>query len=46
VIEEYLSSMAKGCDANRIDYVRLSTDQPLGPALAHYLIRRKQSGRG
>jgi uncharacterized protein (DUF58 family) len=45
VVDEYLMAMLKGCDANRIDYVRLFTDQPLGPALAHYLIRRKQAGR-
>jgi uncharacterized protein (DUF58 family) len=45
VVDEYLKVIEKGCDANRIDYVRLLTDQPLGPALAHYLIRRYQSGR-
>jgi uncharacterized protein (DUF58 family) len=45
VVNDYLTTIEKGCDANRIDYVRLLTDQPLGPALAQYLIRRLQVGR-
>jgi uncharacterized protein (DUF58 family) len=43
VVQEYLTTIEKGCDANRIDYVRLITDQPLGSMLAQYLIGRLQS---
>ena len=45
IVGEFLKKMEKGCDAGRIDYVRLLTDQPLGPALGNYLIRRRSLGR-
>lgn len=45
VVGEFLKKLEKGCDAGRIDYVRLMTDQPLGPVLGKYLIRRLQTGR-
>jgi uncharacterized protein (DUF58 family) len=45
VVGEFLKKLEKGCDAGRIDYVRLMTDQPLGPAIGKYLIRRLQTGR-
>jgi uncharacterized protein (DUF58 family) len=45
VVGEFLKKLEKGCDAGRIDYVRLMTDQQLGPVLGKYLIRRLQTGR-
>ena len=44
VVQAFLRKMEKGCEASRVDYVRLVTDQPLGPALAKYLIRRRNMG--
>jgi len=45
-IQEYLDQLERRCRQTGIDYLRLVTDQPLGPALAGYLIRRMQkSGR-
>lgn len=45
IVDQYLKKMAKGCESSRVDYVRLLTDQPLGPVLANYLIRRRNLGR-
>ena len=41
----YLKEMEKGCDAGRVEYVRMVTDRPLVAALGEYLIRRLQMGR-
>jgi uncharacterized protein (DUF58 family) len=44
-VNAYLAELAAGCDRARIGYVKLRTDKPLAPALAEYLIRRRQLGR-
>jgi uncharacterized protein (DUF58 family) len=41
----YLKEMEKGCDAGRVEYVRMVTDRPLVAALGEYLVRRLQLGR-
>jgi uncharacterized protein (DUF58 family) len=41
----HLKELTAGCDRNRVGYVRLRTDRPLAPALAAYLIRRREAGR-
>lgn len=41
-IKTYLKQMDRGCDAGRIDYVRLITDRSLRAALGEYLVRRLQ----
>jgi uncharacterized protein (DUF58 family) len=44
-IETYLHDLEKGCEASRVDYVRLLTDRPLTAALGEYLVRRLQYHR-
>ncbi len=44
-VNAYLAELSAGCDHGRIGYVKLRTDRPLAPALADYLIRRRQLGR-
>jgi uncharacterized protein (DUF58 family) len=39
-VNAYLSELQRGCDGNRIEYVRMQTDRPLKAALAEYLVRR------
>ena len=41
----FLAELATACDRARVGYVRLRTDRPLAPALAGYLIRRRELGR-
>jgi len=43
--DEYAHSLQRGCEASRIDYVRLSTDRPMVQSLGEYLVRRSQAGR-
>lgn len=45
IVNKYLADIQRGCDNSGVDYVRLLTDKPLGPALAEYLVRRLQTGR-
>lgn len=45
IVNKYLADIQRGCDTSGVDYVRLLTDKPLGPALAEYLVRRLQTGR-
>ncbi len=45
IVNKYLADIQRGCDNSGVDYVRLLTDKPLGPALAEYLVRRLQAGR-
>ena len=40
IVEEYLLAMKKGCMANRVDFVPVRTDQPLGAMLSAYLSTR------
>ncbi len=40
-LQKFLNEMERGCRTNNIDYVRLTTDRDLGPALAEYLGRRE-----
>ncbi|WP_020473759.1 DUF58 domain-containing protein [Zavarzinella formosa] len=44
-VQSYLEQLQKGCDAFRVDYVRLNTTTPLTEALTPYLVRRLQMGR-
>ncbi len=44
-VKEYLEQLRKGCDAFRVDYVRLDTTKPLTEALTPYLVKRLQMGR-
>ena len=41
-VQAYLTELEKGCDAARIEYVRMRTDRPLAAALGEYLVRRLQ----
>ena len=43
-VEAYLAELARGCEGAGIDYWRLASDKPLGPALANYLIDRANRG--
>ena len=45
VVQEYLDELRSGCDAYRVDYVRVQTDVPLEQTLSKYLITRLQMGR-
>jgi uncharacterized protein (DUF58 family) len=45
VVQDYLSELRAGCDAYRVDYVRVKTDVPLEQTLSKYLITRLQMGR-
>jgi len=45
IVNKYLADIQRGCDTSGVDYVRLMTDKPLGPALAEYLVRRLQTGK-
>ena len=45
-VNTYLAELQAGCDRGRVGYVKFRTDQPLGPALAEYLIRRRTPGAG
>jgi len=40
-LQQFLVETERGCRQHSIDYVRLSTDRDLGPALAEYLGRRQ-----
>ena len=39
-VQAYLSQLQKGCEANRVDYVRVDTSRPLTETLSEYLARR------
>lgn len=43
-IMEFCRHFQQRCRRNRIDYIRLTTDQPLDFALGEYLIKRKRIG--
>jgi uncharacterized protein (DUF58 family) len=43
-LQTFLEDVRRGCRSQNIDYVRLSTDQALGPALVNYLARRAARG--
>jgi uncharacterized protein (DUF58 family) len=45
IVQAYLKELEKGCDAGRIEYVRMITDRPLNVALGEYLVRRLQRVR-
>jgi uncharacterized protein (DUF58 family) len=45
VVQNYLAELRGGCDAYRVDYVRMDTGKPLEHALSKYLITRLQMGR-
>ena len=42
VVQDYLLDMKKGCLANRVDFVQVSTDKPLGAVLSAYLATRSR----
>jgi len=44
-VNDYLAQFERGCDAGRIDYIRMVTDRPLASALGEYLVQRLQLGR-
>lgn len=44
-VEEFCATIKKGCYAQNIDYVRITTDMPFDNALREYLVKR-QSIRG
>ena len=39
-VEKYLTALQQGCEANRVDYVRVDTSKPLTETLTAYLARR------
>jgi uncharacterized protein (DUF58 family) len=45
IVQDYLAELRAGCDAYRVDYVRLDTTKPLEHALSKYLVTRLQMGR-
>jgi len=45
IVQDYLAELRAGCDAYRVDYVRLDTTQPLEHALSKYLVTRLQMER-
>ena len=45
VVQDYLSELRGGCDAYRVDYVKMDTSKPLEHALSKYLVTRLQMGR-
>jgi uncharacterized protein (DUF58 family) len=45
IVEEWLLEMKKGCMAARIDFVPVTTDQPLGVMLSAYLATRARLAR-
>jgi uncharacterized protein (DUF58 family) len=45
IVRDYLAELRIGCDAYRVDYVRLDTSKPLEVALSKYLVTRLQMGR-
>ncbi|MEZ6142488.1 MAG: DUF58 domain-containing protein [Zavarzinella sp.] len=44
-VQAYLKELQAGCDAFRVDYQLMETDQPLEKTLPPYLVRRLQMGR-
>ena len=42
IVDEYQIEMKSGCLANRVDFVPVRTDQPLGVMLAAYLATRSR----
>lgn len=44
-VQSFLDQLQKGCDAFRVDYVRMKTTTPLTEVLTPYLVRRLQMGR-
>ncbi len=45
VVQEYLTQLKQGCEANRVDYVLMDTTRPLELSLSEYLVRRLQLAR-
>jgi uncharacterized protein (DUF58 family) len=45
VVKEYLRELRAGCDAYRVDYVRMNTGVPIEQPLSKYLVTRLQMGR-
>ena len=45
IVFEYLAELRNGCDAYRVEYVRMDTSKPLELALSKYLVTRLQMGR-
>lgn len=44
-VQDFLAELQKGCDAYRVDYLRLDTTKPLTESLTPYLVKRLQMGR-
>jgi hypothetical protein len=40
-----LAELRGGCDAYRVDYVKMDTGKPIEQALSKYLVTRLQMGR-
>jgi uncharacterized protein (DUF58 family) len=45
VVNDYLKELRAGCDAYRVDYVRMNTGVPMEQPLSKYLVTRLQMGR-
>jgi hypothetical protein len=45
VVNDYLKELRTGCDAYRVDYVRMNTGVPIEQPLSKYLVTRLQMGR-
>lgn len=45
-VNAYLAELQKGCDASRVEYVRMRTDKPMKAALGDYLVKRLQLAAG
>jgi uncharacterized protein (DUF58 family) len=45
VVNDYLKELRAGCDAYRVDYVRMNTGVPIEQPLSKYLVTRLQMGR-
>jgi uncharacterized protein (DUF58 family) len=45
IINQFMKDLERGCDASRVDYVRMPTDKPLDAALGAYLVKRLQRAK-
>jgi uncharacterized protein (DUF58 family) len=45
IINAFMKDLERGCDAARVDYVRMPTDRPLTAGLGEYLVRRLQRAK-
>jgi hypothetical protein len=40
-VDEFCTTIKRGCHAQNVDYVRITTDQPFDVALREYIVKRR-----